>query len=205
MSITRVKICGITNLADARAAVTAGADALGFVFYAGSPRAVTSQKVAAILRELPPFVTSVGLFVNERRTVIEQTVKRCGLDRIQLHGDETVEDCRFEGRRVIKALRVKDATSLQNAAEFEVAALLLDAWSGEVYGGSGKSFDWDLLKNFAARHPVILAGGLTPENVQDAIRRVQPYAVDVSSGVESAPGKKDHDKVAEFIRQVRSL
>lgn len=205
MSVTRVKICGITNLEDALHAVAAGADALGFVFYPRSPRAVTPSQVAAIVRELPPFVTTVGLFVNERREVIEQTMASCGLDLIQLHGDETVHDSRFEGRRVIKALRIKNAASLLVAEEFAVAGLLLDAWSNEVYGGSGECFDWQLLKNFASQRPVILAGGLTPQNVAEAVRQVRPFAVDVSSGVEASPGKKDPERVAEFIRQVRSV
>jgi len=122
-----------------------------------------------------------------------------------LHGDETVHDCHFEGRRVIKALRVKNAASLLLAEEFNVAGLLLDAWTDEVYGGSGESFDWSILKDFARQRPLILAGGLTPQNVAAAIREVRPYAVDVSSGVEAEPGRKDHEKMAEFIRQVRSV
>ena len=205
MNVTRVKICGITSLEDALAAVDAGANALGFVFYSKSPRAVTPEQVKAIVRELPPFVTTVGLFVNERRDVIEQTMASCGLDLIQLHGDETVHDCRFEGRRVIKALRIKSAASLLLAEEFNVAGLLLDAWSDEVYGGSGEIFDWSILKDFASQRPVILAGGLTPQNVAAAIREVRPFAVDVSSGVEAEPGRKDHEKMAEFVRQVRSV
>jgi phosphoribosylanthranilate isomerase len=202
---TRVKICGITRLEDALAAVAAGADALGFVFYPESPRAVSVEQAAEIICQLPPFVSSVGLFVNENRAVIEATVAACGIDLIQLHGDETPEECLFPGRRVIKALRLKDAASLARAADFKVCALLLDAWSAQVYGGSGETFDWRLLKNFAARQPVILAGGLTPENVAAAVTAVRPYAVDVSSGVECVPGRKDHVKMAEFIRQVRSL
>jgi len=205
MLYTRVKICGITSVEDALAAVAAGADALGFVFYAASPRVVRPEQVAAIVRELPPFISTVGLFVNEQRTVIEQTVSACGLDLIQLHGDETPQDCLFPGRRVIKALRVRDHQSLARAAGYEVSGLLLDAWSDQVYGGSGESFNWQLLQDFAAQHPVILAGGLNPQNVAEAIRQVQPFAVDVSSGVESAPGKKDQLKMAEFIRQVRSI
>jgi len=122
-----------------------------------------------------------------------------------LHGDEAPQDCCFEGYRVIKALRIKNAASLQLAKDYAVSGLLLDAWSDELYGGSGENFDWQLLKDFACEHPVILAGCLTPSNVGEAIRQVQPFAVDVSSGVESAPGKKDHAKVTEFIRQVRNI
>jgi phosphoribosylanthranilate isomerase len=202
---TRVKICGITRLEDALAAVAAGADALGFVFYPESPRAVAIEQAAEIICQLPPFVSSVGLFVNAERAVIEATVADCGLDLIQLHGDEAPAECLFPGRRVIKALRIRDAASLARAEDYKVCGLLLDAWSDQVYGGSGETFDWRLLKDFAARQPVILAGGLTPENVAAAVAAVRPYAVDVSSGVECAPGSKDHVKMAEFIRQVRSL
>ncbi len=205
MLATRVKICGITSSEDALAAVAAGADALGFVFYAKSPRAVSPEQAAAIIHSLPPFVTTVGLFVNAERARIESTVLGCGLDAIQLHGDESPQDCLYSGCRVIKALRIKDSASLERAADYEVSGLLFDAWSDRVYGGSGEVFDWHLLKDFASHHPVILAGGLNPENVADAIRQVRPYAVDVSSGVELSPGKKDLIKVAEFIRQVRSV
>lgn len=195
----RVKICGITRIEDALAAVAAGADALGFVFYAQSPRAVEPEQAAGIIRRLPPFVTTVGLFVNEARTRIEEVTRYCGLDMVQLHGDESPEECRIPGRRVVKALRVRDAESLKAAGRYDVAGLLLDAWSGEVYGGSGQTFDWTLLRNFASRRPVILAGGLTPDNVGEAIRSVRPFAVDVSSGVEAAPGRKDPRKIRAFI------
>lgn len=199
----KVKICGITSREDALHAVSCGADALGFVFYPGSPRFVDPQVAAAIIAELPPFVASVGLFVNERREVIEATARDCALDLLQLHGDETPADCLIPGYRVIKALRVRDAESLQAAARYQVCGLLLDTWSEKVYGGSGESFDWGLLKDFAAAHPVILAGGLTPENVARAVATVRPWAVDVSSGVECAPGRKDPDKVRAFIQNAK--
>ncbi len=205
MTVPRIKICGITSGEDALAAVAAGADALGFVFHPASPRAVSIEQAAAIIKVLPPFVSTVGLFVNAERATIEAIMIRCGLDLIQLHGDETPQDCLYPGRRVIKALRVKGVESLLQAATYQVSGLLLDAWSEKVYGGSGESFDWALLRDFAGSHPVILAGGLSPENVAAAIRQVRPYAVDVSSGVESAPGKKDLAKVTEFIRQVRNV
>jgi len=205
MTDTRVKICGITSSEDALTAVAAGADALGFVFYAKSPRFVSPEQAAAIIDCLPLFVKTVGLFVNAGRATIEKTLAVCALDLIQLHGDETPQDCLFPGRRVIKAIRVRDAESLAQAADYEVSALLLDAWSDQVYGGSGDSFDWQLLKDFASSQPVILAGGLNPQNVAEAIRQVRPYAVDVSSGVEMSPGLKDQIKLAEFIRQVRSV
>lgn len=205
MRVPRIKICGITSSEDALAAVAAGADALGFVFYAKSPRAVSPEQTAAIIRSLPPFVTTVGLFVNADRATINATIATSGLDAIQLHGDESPQDCLFPGQRVIKALRIKDSASLERAADYEVSALLLDTWSERGYGGSGEVFDWHLLKDFASHHPVILAGGLNPKNVVDAIRQVRPYAVDVSSGVEAAPGEKDRLKVAEFICQVRNI
>ena len=202
--MTRVKICGITNLEDARQAVAAGADALGFVLYEKSPRYVNPLEVRKIIAELPPFVTTVGLFVNEPVPQIRRIMAAARLDVVQLHGDETPDACLIEPLRVIKALRIKDATSLQGAERYQVSALLLDAWSDQMYGGTGKQFDWQLAKSLTGRLPLILAGGLTPENVGTAVRVVQPYAVDVSSGVEAKPGKKDHQKVTEFIRQVRN-
>ncbi|HEY5672846.1 MAG TPA: phosphoribosylanthranilate isomerase [Malonomonas sp.] len=204
MASTRIKICGITNLEDAMQAVEAGADALGFVFYDKSPRFVTPQEVQQIVAELPPFVTTVGLFVNEPAARIRRAMAAAQLDVVQLHGDEQPQDCLLEPLPVIKALRVRDAASLQGAEGFKVSALLLDAWSDEHYGGTGLSFDWQLAQRLAGKRPLILAGGLTPENVAAAITQVKPYAVDVSSGVEARPGKKNQQKVAEFIRQVRS-
>lgn len=204
MANTRVKICGITNVADALQAVEAGADALGFVFYSKSPRYVTPHEVQKIIAELPPLVTTVGLFVNEPISRIRRTMAAARLDVVQLHGDEQPEDCLIEPLRVIKALRIKDASSLKGAERFEVSALLLDAWSDESYGGTGLGFDWQLAKRLTGKRPLILAGGLTLENIIDAVRQVKPYAVDVSSGVEAGPGKKDHQKVTEFICRVRN-
>ena len=204
MANTRIKICGITNLEDALQAVEAGADALGFVFYDKSPRFVTPHEVQQIVAELPPFVTSVGLFVNESPARIRRAMTDAQLDVVQLHGDEPPEDCLLAPLPVIKALRVRDASSLQGAERYQVAALLLDAWSEDHYGGTGLSFDWQLAQRLAGKRPLILAGGLTPENVAAAVTQVKPYAVDVSSGVEARPGKKDPQKVAEFIRRVRN-
>ena len=204
MASTRIKICGITNIEDALFAVEAGADALGFVFYEKSPRCVSPQQAQKIVAELPPFVTTVGLFVNEPIPHIRRVMAAARLDVVQLHGDEQPEDCLIEPLRVIKALRVKDATSLEGAARYQVSALLLDAWSDEAYGGTGEQFDWQLVKQLTANRPLVLAGGLNPDNIATAVREVQPYAVDVSSGVEQKPGKKDHQKVAEFIRRVRN-
>ena len=200
----RIKICGITNVADALQAVEAGADALGFVFYDKSPRFVTPHEVQKIIAELPPFVTTVGLFVNEPIPRIRRIMAAARLDVVQLHGDEQPDDCLIEPLRVIKALRIRDAASLEGANLYQVSALLFDAWHDEHYGGTGLNFDWQLAERLTGKCPLILAGGLTPENIIDAVRQVKPYGVDVSSGVEAQPGKKDHQKVAEFIRRVRN-
>ncbi len=199
----KVKICGITTIEDARHAVACGADALGFVFFAKSPRCVSPETARGIIAELPPFVSAVGLFVNEDPERIRQVVDFCSLDVIQLHGDEAPDGCDFGPRRIVKALRVKDAASLAGHREYSVSALLLDAWVAGVYGGTGERFNWELAAAVARQRPVILAGGLTPENVAEAVRQVRPYAVDVSSGVEAAPGKKDPAKVAAFIRNAK--
>ncbi len=202
--MVKVKICGITNLDDARHAVACGADAVGFVFYEGSPRCVAPETAAAIVRELPPFVTTVGLFVNEAPGRIREIADGCGLDVIQLHGDETPDECDFAPRRTVKALRVKDAQSLAGHAAYPVSALLLDAWVKDAYGGTGHTFNWELAERIARQRPVILAGGLTPENVAMAVAAVRPYAVDVSSGVEAAPGRKYPAKVAAFIAAAKA-
>ncbi len=202
---TKIKICGITNIEDALFTAEAGADALGFVFYEKSPRYVHPEKVAKIVSELPPFVTTVGLFVNAAPDTIKQTMRMAGLGVVQLHGDESPDDCILNPYPVIKAVRVKDADSLTGIDNYPVSALLLDAWNDQHYGGTGEIFDWQLVKKQTGRIPLILAGGLKPENVAEAIRVVHPYAVDVSSGVEKSPGKKDHDKVRQFIQQVKQL
>lgn len=201
--MVKVKICGITTKEDALLAVAAGADALGFVFCEKSPRCVTPQKAAAIIRELPPFIQTVGLFVDEEAEQVNWTADFCGLDLVQLHGDEDPDDCVEINRRVIKAFRVKNANSLAGIKRYQVAGYLLDAWSPDAHGGTGQSFDWDLARAAGIADRLILAGGLTPDNVAEAVRTVAPYAVDVSSGVESAPGRKDPDRVREFVRQAK--
>lgn len=198
--MVRVKICGITSLEDALMAVEAGADALGFVFHEQSPRHVTPQDAAGIIAGLPPFVQTVGLFVNRPLEFVNETAVRCRLDLVQLHGDEPPEFCDAVERRVIKAFRVKDIASLDPIRHYRVAAHLLDAYSPKAYGGTGLTFNWDIAAVAKEFGPVILAGGLTPDNVREAVEAVQPYAVDVSGGVESSPGKKDAAKVREFIR-----
>ncbi|NVO00130.1 MAG: phosphoribosylanthranilate isomerase [Geobacteraceae bacterium] len=198
--MVKIKICGITNLEDARAAVDAGADALGFVFYDKSPRNINPALAAQIIAKLPPFIQTVGLFVNEETEKINWTADYCGIDVVQLHGDETPEDCLEVNRRVIKAFRIQNNISIEPLKHYQVSGFLLDAWSPDAYGGTGRTFNWELAQAAKQYGPVILAGGLSPENIIEAITVVHPYAVDVSSGVESEPGKKDAAKVMEFIR-----
>jgi phosphoribosylanthranilate isomerase len=201
----RVKICGLTNEADAHAAVAAGADALGFMFYRQSPRCLFLDQAAGIIRGLPPFVARVGVFVNPTEDEVRQAVSRCDLDTLQFHGEETPEFCLRFGRSVIKAFRIRDAASLQILRDYPVTAWLLDSYVPGQLGGTGAKFNWDLAVAAAqGGRPVILAGGLTPENVADALRQVRPYAVDVSSGVESAPGRKDAGKMRAFVQAAKS-
>ena len=201
--MVRVKICGITNLEDALIAVEAGADALGFVFFPGSPRFIAPEQAADIIRQLPPFVQMVGLFVNEEPAIVNSVADQSGLDLVQLHGEESPDYCCAVRRRIIKAFRVKDSSSLEEMTNYRVAACLLDAWSPEARGGTGTTFSWDIAAKAAASQAIILAGGLTPDNVARAMAAVKPYAVDVSSGVESAPGKKDAALVRAFVIAAR--
>jgi phosphoribosylanthranilate isomerase len=203
--MVRVKICGITNVEDALLAVAAGADAIGLIFYKESPRALLREQAAAIVRVLPPFVQAVGLFVNADIGFVNATADACRLDIVQLHGEESPEFCGLVQRRVIKAFRVKDAASLDPMKNYRVAGYLLDAWSPKAHGGTGTTFNWEVAKIAGKFGPIILAGGLTPDNVRKAVESVAPYGVDVSSGVESAPGKKDLEKVREFIRRAKGL
>lgn len=201
--MVKVKICGITCREDAREAIAAGADALGFVFFPASPRAVTEAQVRDMTMDLPPFVTRVGLFVDEAPERIDQIVRTCQLDLVQLHGNEPPEVFRRLTCRAVKALRVRDRASLLAHQDYPGSAVLLDAWCADRYGGTGARFDWTLAAEVACQRPVILAGGLTPENVAEAVRVVHPYAVDVSSGVETIPGRKDPLRVQRFIRNAK--
>ena len=203
--MVRVKICGITSLEDALQAVQAGADALGFVFYEKSPRILSPEQAASIISGLPPFVQAVGLFVNADAGFVNDTADRCRLDLVQLHGDETTEYCEQIRRRVIKAFRIRDISSLDTVKEYRVAGILLDAYSPRAYGGTGICFDWEIAGSAGDLCPLILAGGLTPDNIREAVEKVAPYAVDVSSGVESSPGRKDHEKVTEFIKKAKGI
>jgi phosphoribosylanthranilate isomerase len=199
----RIKICGLTNLKDAMNAVEAGADALGFVIYAQSPRAITPQTVKAIIARLPPFVTTVGVFANPTETELREAFDDWGLGVAQLQGDEPPELCnRFPGR-VIKTIRVKDKKTIEMMCYYTVRAFVLDTFRLDQLGGTGETFDWSWAKQAKRFGPVILAGGLTPDNVAKAIRTVRPIAVDVSSGVEKSLGKKDPKKVTKFIDAAR--
>ena len=203
----RVKICGITNEEDAAAAVEAGADALGFIFHRKSPRYIEPAAAKRIIATLPPLVTPVGVFVNDDVAAVRSIVDSCGLGLAQLHGDESAAYCQELGRPVMKALRLKDRGSFLSLAEFkgraEVRGLVIDAYSEKEFGGTGRVVDWTLAAEAAKAATILLAGGLTPDNVGRAIQAVRPYGVDVSSGVESSPGKKDHAKIRAFLDAVR--
>jgi phosphoribosylanthranilate isomerase len=202
----RVKICGITNLADAQVAVEAGADALGFVFHEKSPRHMTIPAVAGISKRLPPFILRVGVFVNAPKEEIVRAIGECGLSLLQFHGDEAPEFCMQFGLMSMKAFRIRDAESLKEMVKYKTDAWLLDAYSSKTPGGTGEVFNWDLAAEAQkSGRPIFLAGGLTPGNVAEAVRKVRPFGVDVSSGVESAPGKKDHAKIRAFINAAKTV
>lgn len=204
--MTRVKICGITRVEDALAAARQGAHAIGLVFYERSPRHLSIAQAAQLAAVLPPFVTTVGLFVDAEPPFVREALAAVPLDLLQFHGDESPEYCAQFGRPYLKAIRVKAGVDLlQCAARFSTAkALLLDAYVAGVPGGTGATFDWELIPGNLPL-PVILSGGLNAENVAAAIERVRPYAVDVSSGVEAAKGIKDAAKVAAFINEVKQI
>ncbi len=206
--MVKVKICGITNIGDAMAAVDAGADALGFVL-ADSPRHIDAQAVARIVEKLPPFISTVGVFANQDFGEINALMARACLQFAQVHGDTTCpkDPCEYSQgcRKLIRALRIRSAADIQSASvQCDCAAYLLDAHVDGVMGGTGRTFDWDLaVQARSLNKPIILAGGLNSANVEEAIQKVYPYAVDVSTGVEASPGKKDHRKIKEFIVNVR--
>jgi phosphoribosylanthranilate isomerase len=205
--LPKIKICGITNQEDAEAAVHEGADALGFVLYSHSPRYVEPAVAKRIIGRLPPFVLPVGVFVNQDLDTVRHLFDDCGFALAQLHGDESPGFCESLNRPVLRAIRLRDRSSFLAVAEFKgrtgVRGFVVDAFSNTAYGGTGHTTDWSLAGEMAKAAPILLAGGLTPENVEEAIRRVQPYGVDVSSGVEESPGRKDPDKIRAFIRSVR--
>ena len=200
----KVKICGMTNAPDALAAVEAGADLLGFVFYEKSPRYVPIEAAAQVIRQLPSFVVKAGVFVDAPSDFVLRAIAECRLDLLQFHGEETPQYCTQFGLMSIKAFRIRDAGSLEPLTEYPTDAWLLDAYAADIIGGTGEPFNWELaVEAQKLGRPVFLAGGLNPSNVAQAVRRVRPYGVDVSSGVEKAPGKKDPEKVRAFIEAAK--
>jgi phosphoribosylanthranilate isomerase len=202
----KVKICGITSLEDARAAAEAGADALGFVFFDKSPRSISIPAAAGIMRQLPGLIVKVGVFVNAPEDLVLRAVGDCGLNLLQFHGDESPEYCVQFGVMSMKAFRIRDANSLENLQEYATDAWLFDSYVADKLGGTGETFNWNVaLEAQRLGRPIFLAGGLTPENVAQAVQHVNPYAVDVSSGVEVGPGRKDHAKVKRFIDAAKGV
>jgi len=201
----RIKICGITTLADAESAVSAGADALGFMFYTASPRWISPADAGALIARLPPTIATVGVFVDPPTDLVRQTIDCSGVNALQFHGDETPQFCAQFGLKTIKAFRLRDRTALAALQAHPQSAWLLDSHVPGLPGGSGQTFNWDLaIEARQLGNPIFLAGGLTPENIQEAIRRVAPFGVDVSSGVEAAPGRKDPARLRRFIAQARA-
>jgi len=206
LTSVRIKICGITRLEDAKRAVSLGVDALGFVFFAGSPRYVEPVVAADIIRELPPFVTKVGLFVNAATDQVKEILETTRIDFVQYHGDETPSLCAESPRAWMKAIRVKDGMDLAGEISRyrDASAIFLDAYDENMYGGTGRQVDWKVIPK-GLPNPVILAGGLTADNVEHAINVARPYAVDVSSGIEASEGIKDAVKMRQFVEKVRRL
>ena len=203
--MTEIKICGITRLEDALCAAESGADALGFIFHPASPRYCPPERAREIIAALPPEIATVGVFVNAEAGRVERIVEMCGIDLIQLHGDESPEYCRrFPPERLIKAVFPGTAEDLAALAAYEVRALLVDFRDASRYGGTGKTADWDLAAQIGRKHPLILAGGLSEENIGAALAAVAPRAVDLNSGVEQAPGIKDHQRLRRIIALIRA-
>lgn len=205
--MVKVKICGITNLEDAFASIAAGCDALGFVFYKKSPRYITPSKAKEIIKILPRDILKIGVFVNEKEKEVKRVTKLCGLDLLQFHGEESPQFCsRFGNFKIIKAFRVGEGRDLSNVSEYKTFAYLFDTFSKSKIGGTGKEFDWKLVRHFAnMKRPVFLSGGLNKKNVLKAIQTVRPQWVDVCTCVEARPGKKDYKKIRDFIRQVKQI
>ncbi|MDP1852800.1 MAG: phosphoribosylanthranilate isomerase [Candidatus Omnitrophota bacterium] len=203
--MVKVKICGITNLEDAKASIDAGCDALGFVFYKKSPRYIAPEKVKDIIKSLPENIAKIGVFVNSREKTIKKIANSCGFDILQFHGDESVSFCRkFKGYKIIKVISIKDKVELKHVLNYNPFAYLFDAFCDSKRGGSGKRFDWKLLRHlYCIKKPVFLSGGLTVDNVKEAVKTARPDWVDASSSLEIAPGKKDHQKIKDFIRMAK--
>lgn len=209
---TRIKMCGTTNLDDAKAAVDFGVDGLGFIFFPKSPRNVTPDVAKEIIRKLPPFVDLVGVFVDEELTEVEDIVHYCGLNHIQLHGKESVEYCKLLKMKlptckILKAFRIGETADESDFSPYNdvVDGILLDTYTKGQEGGTGHTFPWSVLDKIEFILPIILAGGLTPANVEDAVNQVAPFAIDINSGVELEPGKKDHDALELLINRVRKV
>jgi phosphoribosylanthranilate isomerase len=200
-----VKICGITRVEDAHAAVAAGAQAVGFIFWPGSPRFVDPYRARAIVRMLPPFVSAIGVFVNQPADHVASVASLAHLSAVQLHGDESVTEATRVGRPVVKALTLAAADETGLAQWPSNITILLDVHDREQYGGTGRTIDWEAAAKVACRRQVILAGGINPGNVAEAVARVRPFGIDVSSGVESAPGRKDHAKIHALFAAIRGM
>jgi phosphoribosylanthranilate isomerase len=201
----KVKICGMTSLEDALFCGSAGADALGFIFYERSQRYISPLKASKIIAKLPSYITPVGVFVNEQRSVINSIISETGIRSIQLSGDERPEDCAGYPVKVVKAFRIRTEEDIENTKKFAISAALLDGASNDEYGGSGTTADFNIALGMKKFHPLFLAGGLHPDNVIEALQHVQPYAIDVNSGVEFAPGKKDHSKVTLLFQRIHNF
>ena len=202
---TRIKVCGITDREDLVHAVAAGVDGLGFIFAEKSPRRVEPEKARELIKSVPPFVDAIGVFVNEDPDVVTDIIKYCGLTMVQLHGQENIDYCQLMPVRVLKAFAVNGDTDGSEMAVYSgvAAGYLLDTYHKSMAGGTGQTFDWSLIDGLRIPGPVLLAGGLGPDNVGEAISAVRPFAVDVNSGVETSPGCKDHDKISELVEAVR--
>lgn len=199
------KICGITNLEDALASIEAGADALGFIFYKKSPRYINPSTASKIIKHITKEIKTVGVFVNESRYNIQEIIMETGINVLQLHGDESPEDCRYSNAEVWKGVRINSESELSTLNKFKVDAFVFDAFHPDIYGGTGTVCDWDIVKVAAKIHKILLSGGLNPENVIDAITRVNPFGVDVNSGVESSPGKKDVRKIKQLFESLKMI
>jgi len=202
--VVKVKICGITNISDALLAIDCGADALGFVF-APSPRQVTPEQVENIVNQLPASICKIGIFVDSELEAVNDIKSRCSLDMVQLHGSESTEYCRALLPNVIKSFQVRDETILKLLPDYEVKAYLLDSYNAKIKGGTGHTFNWAIAQKAKEYGMIILSGGLNPDNICQAIDTAQPFAVDVSSGVEAAPGKKDPDRLRNFITAAKQV
>ncbi|MBU1091183.1 MAG: phosphoribosylanthranilate isomerase [Candidatus Omnitrophica bacterium] len=204
--MVRVKICGITNSSDAKASIRAGCDALGFVFYRKSARYITPDKANVMIKDLPKKIKKIGVFVNAKEDYIRRVARLCRLDMLQFHGNESVQFCRkFRNHKVIRAFRVRDKIELDKISRYRTYAYMFDTFRKDKFGGTGKKFNWNLLRSIDTIKKIIfLSGGLTDKNVGNAIKLIHPDWIDVSSSVEIRPGKKDHRKLKKFIRAVKS-